>query len=510
MGAKKIKKCSHSYINSKLIKNEINDIQILKYEEYFKYYKELHNAKSGFVSLMKVDKVDKANTGRWSLNINDIDSLSIFQDEDDFYCSVNTLIAPGKHKSKDVVKLNALFVDLDYYNDSKFKELTPEQMVQLLELELNYPIPSLYIDSGRGIYVLWLLNNTYATSGSKKFWKRIEEEIIQVFKDFSVDEKVKDMGRVLRVLGSKNSKNGRIVKIIKSANFELCSNIDNPIRYELSDFSEFFWGDKYLSKRYNGESKDRNKNRNKNRNKKKIFQLKNTYTLSIERYKDLERIVEMRSNRIEKGWREHLLFLYRLNLLYSHIDPSKALDMTLELNSKLGIPMEEKELISATSNTDEISIIYHRLLDTFQHRTNDRVNLSEHMYNGGAFLYKNTTIIKMLGITAEEQEQLSTIIGTDEKNRRKSIRNKEWYQENKKYYKRYYSENKAKISENKQNNYRNKLQEKNKLSRDEQNKIKQSKIKDLMDQGKKQKEIADILMIGISTVKRYAKIIKNN
>lgn len=486
MGAKKLK---HNYIKSKLSLVSDYKSEDITEEEFYKYMGILHDGEKGFVSLLKVKN---GRTQRWSLNSNELEQLNLFQDEENFYCSVNTLYAPGRHSGKYVNKLNALIIDLDYYNVPELKDLTAMQVVGLLESEKDYPSPSFYIDSGRGLYIIWLLENTYATTASKRYWKQIEKTLIDVFSDYGSDKKVSDVARVLRLIGTKNSKTGNTVKIIQSVNYYDTSQFDNILRYELGDIAEYFWGCREL---FTSEKKHKKVKRRKQT--QKLIQLKNTYTLNYNRYKDLETIVELRANKKEEGWREYLLFLYRLNLLYCNIEPEIALQMTLALNNKLGIPLGIEEVTEATGNAEGVAKTYHRLKDNYKDSYD--ISLNQHLYNGGAYIYTNKTIIEELNITEEEQSHLLTIIGVVEKKVRKDKRNKV-----------YYEENKEDILNKMKSNYQDKLKADGKLTRAEQNEIIRGKIKSLLNQGKKQQEIADMLGVNVKTIKRHVKSIKDS
>lgn len=482
MGAKKLK---HNYIKRKLsLATEYKSEDITE-EDFYKYMGTLHNGEKGFVSLLKVEN---GKTQRWSLNSNELEQLNLFQEEENFYCSVNTLYAPGRHSGKYVNKLNALIIDLDYYNVPELKDLTAMQIVGLLEAEKDYPSPSFYIDSGRGLYIIWLLENTYATTASKRYWKQIEKTLIDIFADYGADKKVSDVARVLRLIGSKNSKTGNTVKIIQSVSCYDTSRFDNILRYELGDIAEYFWGCRELFTL----DKKKPKKVKKRKQTQKVIQLKNTYTLNYNRYKDLETLVDLRANTKTDGWREYLLFLYRLNLLYCNIEPHNALKMTLALNNKLGIPLDIEEVTEATANAEGVAECYHRLLGNYKD-TYD-ISLSQHLYNGGAYIYTNKTIIKELNITDEEQSYLATIIGTGEKKVRKDKRNKIWYEENKEYH---------------QKLYQDKLKADGKLTRAEQNKIKRAEIKSLLNQGLSQRQIADKLSMSVGAINKHIKIIKS-
>ena len=383
-------------------------------------------------------------------------------------------------------KLNALIIDLDYYTIPEYRELKSFQIIELLKMDIYYLEPSFYIDSGRGLYLIWLLEDTYATQKSKKFWKQIEKTLIQIFSEFGADKKVSDVARVLRLVGSKNSKTGEIVKIIQPKSDYNRDKFDIR-RYELHEMADFVWGIRDIY--------EKNKKVKKGKQIKKVIQLKNTYTLNYSRCRDLEKLVELRINKKEEGWRENLLFLYRLNLLYCGLEAKTALDMTLSLNKKFGIPLEMEEVINATENAEGIASVYHRLKENYKDTYN--TNLNQYLYNGGAYIYSNKTIIEELKISEEEQAHLLTIIDANEKKNRRYKRNKIYYEENKNF-----------ILKKEKVTYNENLKIKGKLTREEKNEIKRAEIKDLLSKGLTQREIAkEINMILVGFNKHLKKII---
>ncbi len=110
-----------------------------------------------------------------------------------------------------IKELNSTFIDLDTYK-TKF---TKAQI--LMNLEENYfnkiiPRPSLILDTGRGILLLWGIERVPYMA--LPLWKAIQEYLYSQLKEFGADRKALDVTRVFRVPGSINSKSGTRVKII--------------------------------------------------------------------------------------------------------------------------------------------------------------------------------------------------------------------------------------------------------------------------------------------------------
>ena len=139
--------------------------------------------------------------------------------------------------------------------------------------------------------------------------------------------------------------------------------------------------------------------------------------------------------------------MYRYYLCYFTEDTEKALQDTLELNSEFIAPLREKEVISAT-------------------RSAERVYLKQDKQ----YKYKNETLIELLDITEQEQMKLSIIFSKEEYKRRENIRVKKAYKE--------------------------KLKTEGKLTEKEKISQRRAKIKDLLAEGLKQKDIC--LQLNIS------------
>ena len=456
----------------------------------FKFMNVLHyNKEVAYISLMKKDG-KQAN--RWSLQTKDISLLNQLIGEKDLYCSVNDFFCPGTHNSKGLKTLNALIIDLDYYNQKDLKDLTAIQVYNQIKLDLNFPTPSFVIDSGRGLYMIWLLYDTFATQKSKNFYSQIEQTLVEFFDNFGADQKVKDTARVLRMVGSVNSKTNRQVSIITPYDKTLDDLIHNPIRYELSDIANFFWGFKYDKPT---QFKSITSQNSANKKNSKPFQLKNIYSLNYTRIEDIEKLMELRQGQSQKGHREKTLAIYMLHLLYTHNDYEIALQRVLKLNELFYDPLNKNEIESKMKNLKAISEVYDRLMSKYTVETGMKLN--EYISNNGAYIYKNKTIIKELKITLEEQKYMKTLISSEEKKNRKDKRNIEWYQNNKKYH-----------QDRHKKQYIEKLREQGKLSRDEKNNLIRNEIKKLLDKGLSNREIAKELDMSHTAINKHIQKIK--
>lgn len=202
---------------------------------------------------------------------------------------------------------------------------------------------------------------------------------------------------------------------------------------------------------------DENKSKKKGRPKKVVY-VHRERSLYQGRILDLVKLCELRNYDV-KGQREIILFLYRYYLCYFYEDEQKALEDTLELNKAFIQPLSEKEVIRATGSAEKVF------------KAKDK-----------QYKYRNETLIDILAISDYEQTHMNIIIGEEEYKRRDNERNKKNYRE--------------KLVTN------GKLTEKEKISR------RREKIKDLLAEGLRRKEICSILKISIKTYKRDIQFIK--
>ncbi|AOR24982.1 helix-turn-helix domain-containing protein [Clostridium taeniosporum] len=403
--------------------------QVLRQQEYnepIEYLNTVHGTSKGWITRAEIS----GSFNQWHYKYNDLVKQDFIGENN--YISLNTFYSTYR-RLEYLKELKAHFIDLDIYK-TKF---TKEQVLMRLDEEYfnkSIPRPNLIIDSGRGLYLIWLINSV--PSQALPLWKAVEEYLYKELKVFGADRQALDATRVLRVPGSINSKSNTVVEVLEQYEYV----------YDLREIQEG-----YLPEL------DKNKPKKKGRPSKTVF-IHRERSLYYARIQDIIKLCELRNYDL-KGQRELILFLYRYWLCYFTEDTQKALEDTLELNNQFILPLSETEVIRAT-------------------RSAERVFLNKDK----KYKYKNQTLIDLLEITGLEETYMKTIISDREYKRRKRMRNNISYQE--------------------QLKAKGKISEKDKISQ------RRAKIKDLLEQGLKQKDICLHLDISKRTYIRDINYIK--
>ncbi|MDZ7355955.1 MAG: DNA-binding response regulator [candidate division KSB1 bacterium] len=341
--------------------------------EPINYLDALHSNSKGWITKAEMNCGYK----QWHYRYNEL--LEQNFDQENVYISLNTFYSTFR-RLEYLKELKAQFIDLDIYKTG----FTKEQIIMHLEAEhfnKSIPRPNLIIDSGRGLYLIWLLNKV--PSKALPLWKAVEEYLYSVLKPFGADRQALDPTRVLRVPGSINSKSNTKVEIIERYDYV----------YDLRE----------IQKEYLPELEERKSKKRGRPNKIRYIHMERS--LYYARIQDIIKLCELREYDLE-GQREFILFLYRYYLCYFLDDTQKALEDVLDLNRQFIYPLSEREVIRAT-------------------RSAERVYLSKDK----DYWYNNETLINKLIISEYEETHMSTIISPREKKRRRSVRDVKRYKE---------------------------------------------------------------------------------
>ena len=328
-----------------------------------RYINCIHGESEGWITKAKI-----SDKGYKQWHYKHIQLVGLKFDEDNEYITLNTFYKTYR-RIECLKELNALFIDLDTYKTG----FTKEQI--LMNLNENYfgkniPIPNLIIDSGRGLYLIWLIKKV--PSMALPLWKAIEEYFYKILKEFGADRQALDATRILRIPGSFNSKTHTEVKIIDNYDY----------LYELREIQN-----EYMPELSEKAPKRRGR-------PKKVSFIYRERSLYYTRLQDLIKLCELREYHL-KGHREFILFLYRYYLCYFTEDTEKSLNDTIELNNMFKQPLREQEVIRATKSAEKV-----------------------YLSKNKDYKYKNETLINLLQISDDEQREMKTIISKEEYKRR--------------------------------------------------------------------------------------------
>ena len=352
----------------------MRNLDALKQIEFF------HSESRGYIALFQ--KMPSGKPRQYHYKLSDLKAHVDEWRGNDVYMTLNTFKTPSRTNSN-IQEFRALYVDLDTYNT----EYTNEQV--LMHLESDYynkviPIPSAVIHSGRGLCLAFRIN--FAPKQANKRWSYVQKRFVELLAPFGADKAVKDPARILRLGGTKNSKNGETVRI----------EYLTEEKYELADLMRDYALDhEYIPKK---ELKERSAARTKKKKKHSGGNIFTKHSLYKARLDDMFRIVELRNGEMN-GYREKTLFLCRYFAMHIFKDEQVALNTIFQLNNMFSEPLSRKEVIISTQSA--VKAYYLNLADKC-----------------AGYNYTNQSLIEELAITLKEQKQLATIISKEEKRAR--------------------------------------------------------------------------------------------
>lgn len=403
--------------------------------EPFEY---IHPEKGGYFAILTKSKDDSRGkqicypvSKLYDVLLNEIDPTN------DVWISQLQFSKPCRQK-RYLSSIGLLFVDLDIYKsklfypqfpvDSKDHPIVPvgEEIKNPIliknllfywwrELNLNIPFPSLIIHSGRGLQLKWILE-TPLPGVAKPRWDLMQNILTDKLLPLGADHKSKDSSRVLRLVHTKNRKNGAYSYLLhretnkkdetKKFNFDVLADEIFPISREELEAQR--------KERKQNRKNKQNKNdislysKSESYNKGKKLPL-NSRKLAWDRYQDLRTLAKIR-NGIKEGDRAHCLlfslcFLAHSGSLNADNFFTKAISIAKEIDPTWYHDEYYKE---------DFKTIYNKAIDFFN---GERIRYKGKYYPP-LYTPKNTTLIRYFHITEEEQKKLKTIIGKNEKQRR--------------------------------------------------------------------------------------------
>lgn len=353
----------------------------------------------GYIQIIKLeDKEIKIYNGTHN-NIKEI--VEELGGNKDVFAAPNTMYLPQR-SVKNIRQFRALFQDIDCQSLGLEKAETV-YMIWILHYENKIPLPTMVVDSGRGIHLYWRIKN--APFGAFHTWQELQDYIYYQLKSLGADKKATDGARVLRLPNTINSRSNTECKII---------HIDNETEYSMYELRE-----KYLNFKPKQLQFQETKSIKKNNKKVISNQFFNSYSLHMTRVEDIETLCKLRNYDV-KGIRNTLVHCYTYwKGIYTR-DLSELEGDVIEFNNSFKEPLKETEvraILNCVPKAIDKFIAYEQGL-----RSGEVKRVSKGMRDKEGYWYTNQTLIERLEITIVEQRVLKTIIGTEEKYRRNNNR----------------------------------------------------------------------------------------
>ncbi|PSM56689.1 replication protein [Clostridium diolis] len=411
----------------------------------------LHEGDDGFIAIAA--KKDREYV-QYHYKVNDLTynigkAVSL---DANIYMTPNSFFMP-KRKIENIRKLNALYIDIDYYNIENLKTYDHGRILGILENDYfgqDVPEPSFVIYTGRGLAVYWLIEAVPIKV--LPLWNSIQKFFVDKLKYMGADSKSIDGARIMRLAGSINDKTGLRSKLYM---------YDENLVYTLRDIQNDYLPQltPYIKNpAYKGRGR-----------KTKVVNFYTLYSLHYARLNDILKLQEIRDGYCrnndgkltEEGQREFMCFLYRYWYCCYCKDPFQALENALEFNQGFRKPLVNNEVEKITMQAEKA---YEKwLLDS-----------PNGVYKRGGYNYKNETLIEKLNITDDEMKLMTTIINPSEKLRRKLLKERE-----------------ARRNED------------GLTKREQQKRDTIKAVQELKEKGLSQSSVSKELRKGIATVKRY-------
>ena len=330
----------------------------------------------------------------------------------DNYISQAEFIKPNR-RVVNLLRMNLSFIDLDIYHvdDSIWHGFvdTPQMACAILLFcdDEGIPPPSIIAFSGRGLYLKWLYNTPIPRQALPR-WNALQRRLVELFKSFGADYRAKDASRLLRLMGTTNTKSGEIVRVLHV-------QIENgePVHYGFDYLAhEILETDRGTIREARSQAEARREGKNATKRAKLTvidggnpggLRKFNPMRLSWDRLEDIRKLADLRGwsrSGVPEGHREvYLFWATNFMLLSGATHPGQMFHEVTALAREV-CPGMESEVRSS------LSTLYRKAQ---AHAAGERVE-----FNGKKFspLYtpKNQTLIDYLNITPDEERQLGTII----------------------------------------------------------------------------------------------------
>lgn len=364
-------------------------------QAYSNYVEHLYDdTTNGYIQVMQIgaDKqVTIYNTNRKKFK----NIFEIIEGETDTFIAPNTMYKPSR-KVGNIRQFRALYIDIDGVEGDQIG--TTYRILELADQGI-IPKPSMACDSGRGVHLYWRIKN--APYGALYTWQELEDYLYRKLKPFGADIKATDAARLLRIPNTINSKNNQKCRVLY---------VDEELQYSMYDLRE-----KYLHYKNKTQQLEFIQTKKSTSNKVITNNFFNSYSLHITRAEDLLRLCKLRNYDLYHHRNMVLHCFAYWKGIYTR-DIEQLTIEVIELNNSFNEPLKKAEvraIMRCIPKAIQKFINYEQGV-----RSGENRRATKGMNDKEGYWYKNETLIDSLDISSDEQTQLKTIIGVEEKYRR--------------------------------------------------------------------------------------------
>lgn len=357
---------------------------------------------------------------------------------EDFAGQPDTYISQAEFKSfkrsiANLARIRLLWVDLDIYNLPEMVGKSKETIAAALLLkcdDLQLPRPSVIIDSGRGMYAKWFLDAPLPAAALPR-WQLVQNIFWLKLQCYGADSKARDAARVLRVVGTINSKSGTYVRILwqNSTPAEGGHFVNGFIAYpfdSLADDQLPMTREELREKRADRELATLSAQSHETPTGNRLTLVSNRNTdglrrfnpsqLARDRFNDITKLMAMRGwqDGAPEGQRDMPIFLSAAFMAQAVAQPQ--LEYEIAAIAKRIAPtwtaQEVQSCVTTVVSKAKAALAGHKVVFNGEMRD-------------PRYIFKTETLIDLLGITPEEELQLTTIISKTESKRRHAVRSRQ-------------------------------------------------------------------------------------
>jgi hypothetical protein len=333
--------------------------------------------------------------------------LQLLPRDRDSYLSQAEFIAPNR-RIVNLARIGLLFVDLDCYKLGIAPDAACWHLLQECD-ERSIPHPSIIIHSGRGVYAKWLLDGTIPRQALPR-WNRLQSTLVSAFQGVGADPAAKDASRVLRIVGTVNTKSGEVVRVMHL-------NRDRggePVRYGFEQLSEWLMPDERREVEAERKAQQSAKEARQESDKLRLVQGGNPNIkvkglhrfsgrqLAWHRLEDLRKLADLRGGVPEGGRMVWMFWSLNFLLLSGATHSGQMFHEARALAREIGF--------LDGWNEGDLSTLYRKA------QAYERGERIEHEGREYPPLYtpRNQTLIDVFRITPDEERQLRTIVSAGE------------------------------------------------------------------------------------------------